>query len=168
MPFDEENESPSIKSSKIGLKNVSSQKSIFENMPKKPAPEEFEKQVQQIQNRSSDYKQRAAELAIQYRKILEDKTLHQNKNVFAVELEKEVITKMVQLAIEINNDSNEQEGMGSLGWITLLLKVILSQKDKINNLEYKVSLLERKLEPAYLSAQIIKELQSIDKKKENE
>ena len=52
---------------------------------------------------------------------------------------------MVQLGIDINNDPNEQEGMGSMTWITLLLKICLSQKDRINQLEYSVSQMEKKI-----------------------
>lgn len=166
MPFDEDPDSDS--SQKIGLKKVSSQKSIFENLPKKPTPEDFEKKVAAVQEKAVGYKQRAAELALQFKKTVEDKTLAANKNVFAIEVEKEILTKMVQLAIEINNDPNEQEGMGSLSWITLLFKTVLSQRDRINNLEYMVSILEKKLEPAALSSQIVKELRSLDKEKKNE
>lgn len=163
MPFDEESESTKLQKSKLGLRNVSSQKSIFENVPKKPSQEDFEKKVKDVQENNNSYKQRAAELAIQFKKIVEDKTLPQNKNVFAQELEREVLSKMIQLAVEINNDPNEQEGMGSLGWITLLFKINLMQRDKINNIEYKISLLERKIENLSL-----KETQSLDKKNTSE
>jgi hypothetical protein len=53
---------------------------------------------------------------------------------------------MIKLAVEINTDPNEQEGMGSLMWIVLLLKTCVSQRDRINKLEYSVSQLEKKLE----------------------
>ena len=166
MPFDEEDDLDSNR--KIGLKKVSSQKSMFDEIPKKPTAEDFQKKVTATQEKSLNYKQRASELAIQFKKICEDKTLVQNKSVFASEIEKEVLSKMVELAIEINNDPNEQEGMGSLSWITLLMKVVLSQRERINVLEYNLSLLEKKLEPSYLSNQIIKELRNLDKEKKNE
>jgi len=145
MPFNEE-EDLTLKVPKIGLKNVSSQKSIFDAKPKKPSQEDFDHKVQKIQETNSGYKAKAAELALQFRKLLEDKTLLQNKNVFARELEKEILTNMAELAIEINNDPHEQEGMGSLGWVILLLKTVLSQRDRINNLEYTISLLDKKIE----------------------
>ncbi len=166
MPF-EDDEAP-IAAINSGLKNVSSKKSIFESLPKKPSSEEFEKKVKEMQDRSSGYKKRAAELAVSFKKLLEDKTLAQNKNIFASEFERELLSKMINLAIEINNDPNEQEGMGSLGWITLLFKTVLSQRDRINNLEYTISQLEKKLDPSNLSALINKELQALDKKKTNE
>jgi len=167
MPFDEEEESVPQKP-KIGLKNVSSQKSIFDSIPKKPSQEDFDKKVKEVQEKSNGYKQRAADLAINFKKLMEDKTLLQNKNIFATELERELLSKMIQLAVEINNDPNEQEGMGSLGWITLLFKTFFAQRDKINYLEYRLFQLEKKLEPANLSSLIEKELDAIDKKKKRE
>jgi hypothetical protein len=148
MPFDEEeeNEQPSLQSQRVGLKKVSSQKSIFDSMPKKPTHEEFSKKVSQIQDRSSAYKNIAADLALQFNQTMADKTLKQNKNVFTRELEKELLTKMIQLAVDINNDPNEDEGMGSLSWITLLLKTCFSQRDRINQLEYAAVQLDKKLE----------------------
>lgn len=168
MPFDEDEDDLPADNQKSRLKNVSTQQSIFDKIPPKPSQKSFEKQVQSIQEKNNQYKQRAAELAIQFKKSVEDKTLPQNKNMFASEIERELLSKMIELAVEINNDPNEQEGMGSLGWIALLLRTILSQRDKINKLEYNLSTLEKKLEPANLSAQIAKEMQTLDKKKNNE
>lgn len=144
MPFDEEESDQPEQSKKVTLKNVSSQKSIFESMPKKPTPEEFDQKVKRVQERASHYKAKAADLATQFNKSMADKTLPQNKNMFQQELEKDLLQQMVQLAIDINNDPNEKEGMGSLSWITLLLKTCFSQRDKINRLEYAVSQLEKK------------------------
>ncbi len=80
MPFDEEDK-PSVQSQKIGIKKVSSQKSIFETMSKNPTQEDLDKKVQQVQERDSSYKARASDLALQFNKAMLDKTLPQNKNV---------------------------------------------------------------------------------------
>jgi hypothetical protein len=58
---------------------------------------------------------------------------------------------MIRLAQEINEDELERTGEGSLSWITLLLKTCFNQRDKINRLEYSVSQLEKKIDPAHLS-----------------
>ena len=171
MPFDDDDDDDdddiNVSNKKIGIKNVSTQKSIFEAIPKKPTQEDFDRQVQSAQQKILGYKQKTAELAIQFKKSLEDKTLSENKNIFAIELEREVLSKMIELAIEINNDPNEQEGMGSLSWITFLFKNLLSQRDRINKLEHTLFQLEKKVDPKLLSSLIKKELQDIDKKKEN-
>ncbi len=147
MPFDEEDDDSLQQVKKnVGLKNVSTQKSIFDNVPKKPSAEEFSKKVDKIQDASNSYKIRGMELSSEFLRVLNDKTLKQNKSIFAKDLEKEVINKLLQLSIEINNDASEQEGMGSLAVITLLLKVVLLQRDKINELDYTVSDLNKKID----------------------
>lgn len=168
-PFENEDETPSTHSQKIGLKNVSSAKSMFDSLPKKPSQEEFEKKVDDIQNKYSDYKKRASELTSEFFKIISDKTLKQNKNIFSKEYEKEILTKMVQLAIEINNDQIEKEGMGSLALITQLMKICLLQRDKINDLEFSLEKIEKKLNTNYLAEFISKEIKTtLDKLKGNE
>lgn len=164
MPFDEEDDAPATVP-KVGLKNVSSQASIFDAIPKRPTQEDFTKKVHQVQERNSSHKTRAAELSAQFNQTLNDKTLKQNKNVFAREMERELLTKMAQLAIEVNNDQNENEGMGSLSWIVLLLKTCLNQRDKMNQLEFIISQLEKKLDAGAIS----KEIQAaLDKKNVSE
>jgi hypothetical protein len=142
MSFEED--SGDIPSKKVSLKQVSSKKSMFDtNKEEKPSIENFEKRVDQIHKKISDYKSKAGELALAYKKIIFDKTLPQNKNVFIEETEKETLSKMIKLAIEINNDEDEQEGMGTLGWIALILKYFLHHRDRINSLEYLVVQLQR-------------------------
>lgn len=147
MPFDEEdeNDEPSEKSQKIGLKKVSTQKSIFDSMPKKATQEDFELSIKKVQERDSKYKTKMADLAVQFFKALSDKTLFQNKNLFQKELDNELLKNMIGLAQEINADIKEREGEGSLSLITLLLKNSLNQRDKINKLEYEIVQLNKKI-----------------------
>lgn len=100
----------------------------------------------EIQEKFQARKQNAYALAAQFVEFLNDKTLPDNKGVIGKDLEKELIGKLVQFAIDTNNDPNEQyDGMGSVGIITLLLRALLIQRDKLNRLDYKLSKLEQKL-----------------------
>jgi hypothetical protein len=74
---------------------------------------------------------------------MDDKTLAQNKTVFMIDLEREVLSKMVDLAVTINNDELENEGMGSIMWIVTLLKNSFKQRNKINELEYEIFQLKK-------------------------
>lgn len=172
MPFDDEEAEPSIQSQKIGLKKVSGQKSVFDSMPKKPTSEQFHQNVKQVVEKNTGYKQKAAELATMFNKAMVDKTLVQNRNILANDAERELLQRMVQLAIDINNDSNEKEGMGSLSWITLLLKTSFAQRDKINQLEYSLFQIEKKIDTGNLSNLIKKQIDEafgvVDKKKNSE
>ncbi len=62
---------------------------------------------------------------------------------------------MIKLAQEINNDGRENEGEGSLSWITILLKNSFNQRDRLNRLEYALS-------------QIVNKKESLDKPEKSE
>jgi hypothetical protein len=167
MPFDEEKEIEI--EAKTGIKKVSSQKSIFESTPKKPSMKDLNEAVQKIEENNIGYKKRAAELSLAFKKMVNDKTLNQNKTVFMQETEQELLVNMIKLASQINNDPNEQEGIGSLMWVTLLFKTCLSQRDRINNLEYATSKLEKNISIEFLKPLILKEIQAeLDKQKNGE
>lgn len=170
MPFDEEdNDKISERSKKVGLKNVSSQKSIFDTMAKKPTQNDLDNKVKKMNSQSTKYKMRASELTIQFNKVMADKTLAQNKNIFQQDLEKDLLLQMIQLAIDINNDDAESEGMGSVSWIVLLFKTCFAQRDRVNNLEYSISKLESKISPAILNDFISKEIaKALDSLKKSE
>lgn len=159
-------QSPDEYTPKGGVKSQG--QSMFDHK-RKPTPQEFEHRVQQSQEKLSGYKKRAAELFVQFQKTVSDKTLPQNRNIFNAEAEKEMLQNMLQLAGEINNDPNEQEGMGSLTWITLLLKTCLAQRDRMNELEYALSMLQKKYESNAMTDYINKEIaKALDKKKGSE
>jgi len=151
-PFGEDDDDDQliVNKPKFGLKQLSSEPSMFANMPPKPNQDSFEQKVKGVAEKTSTHKIKAAELATEFKKMMLDKTLEQNKSIFAKEVEREVLSKMVQLAVEINNDPDEQEGMGSLIWITLLFSSCLAQRDKINKCEYLISQLEKKIDSAGL------------------
>ena len=168
MPFEEKD--PKDYAPKVGLKKqATGQKSMFEGRPKPPTQQEFRKQVEKVQEIKSDRQVRAAELYFALKKVLTDKTLPQNRNVLNIESEREVLQNVIDLAIEINNDPNEKEGMGSLACITYLLKLSLVQRDKINELEYAVDTFQKKLDSSTLADYINKEIaKALDKKKVSE
>ncbi|MDD5704269.1 MAG: hypothetical protein PHU23_19725 [Dehalococcoidales bacterium] len=143
--------------------------SMFDSRRKKPTQQEFQQQVQQTQETQSGYKKRAAELFVQFQRAMADKTLPQNRNVFNAESDKELLQNMIILAAEINSDPNERESEGSLTWIVLLLKTCFTQRDRLNELEYNISVLNKKLDPTAMSDFINKEIsKALDKKKGSE
>ena len=145
VPFGGNEEQPSPQSHKIGLKKVSTQQSVLDSVPTKPTQEQFTQQVQRIQERDSSYKARAAQLVTEFNKAMSDKTLSQNKNMFQKEIEIELLRSMIRLAQEINENEKEREGEGSLSWITILLKHCFTQRDRINNLEFQLNEINKKL-----------------------
>jgi hypothetical protein len=166
-PFDEEPKDQ--RESKVKLKSVSSQPSMFDGKPKKPTAQESQRQVQEAQEKSSSYKRRASDLSVQFARMMADKTLPENKNVFANDAKRELMQNMVQLAKDINNDDFEAEGDGSLIWIIVLFNTCFDQRDRINKLEYAMTQVSKKVDPATLTDLISKEItQALDKKKISE
>ena len=142
------------------------QKSMFDGKAKPPTPQDFQQRVQEVEDRRSSHKTRAAELFLQFDKIIKDKTVPQNRNVFNVEAEREVLQNLMRLASEINLDENEEDGIGSLTLITFLFKACLAQRDRINEMEFAVSVLQKKLDSPTLAEYINKEItKALDKKK---
>ena len=90
-------------------------------------------------------KQKALELSQSFLELLKNKTLLQNKGPLEQNLEKDIIKKLTEFAIEINNDPNELEGMGSVGINVILLKSLLNFRDALNAAEYKIYLLEQQI-----------------------
>jgi hypothetical protein len=142
MPFDEE-ESPAPVSNKKSLK-INNDKSIFVKK-NDVSQEDFEKNISNMQGKSAEYALRAAELSSSFRKILDDKSLVKNKNVFQLDVERQILESLIQLSIEMNEDEDEKEAMGATGLVALLLKTSLIQRDRINNLDFNSVQLESKI-----------------------
>jgi len=165
--FDESPKDPKDMPRRMGLKPVNGQKSMFDGKAKPQTQKEFEQKVQESQEKSSDYNQRAADLFVKFSKAAGDKTVPQNRSIFGAEAETEMLQGMIQLGIEINNDPiEENNGMGSLTLITCLLKTALAQRDRLNELEYAYFSLLKKLDSGALNDLINKEItKALDKKK---
>jgi hypothetical protein len=143
--------------------------SMFDNKRRVPTQQEFQQKVQQSQETLSGYKKRAADLFVQFQRTMSDKTLPANRNIFNIESEKEMLQNMINLAAEINSDPNEREGEGTLTWVVLLLKTCLTQRDRINELEYAMVTLQKKFDSSALTDFISKEIDRVlDKKKISE
>lgn len=136
IPFQERDPEAAEKVNKgVKLKN----KNTTHQNPKIQQQENFEQQVQEYQKTQIDRNSQAKQLAQQFVNLLKEKKLTQNKTQINLDLEREVQTKLVNLLIEINNDPNEEnDGMGSAATIMLILKSLFIQRDKINELEYKL------------------------------
>lgn len=141
------------------LKSVSQKKSIFDNSKPKHV-NTLKADVQNIYDKEASYKERTIQLASQLKRMLEDRTLPQNKNIFAQEIEKETLGQIMELASEINADPNEQDGIGSLSWVAQLLKTVLYQRDRINKVEYAFLALEEKVKNL---TKIVENSQNVDR-----
>lgn len=130
----------------VGTSKLSNNNSIFsKNSNEKISEAKFEEVANKSFNDHEDRKKKCVELGARFLTILNDRTLKDNTSPIAKDLERQIVSELCELATVINNDEFESEGMGSLAIITLLLKSVLMQRDKINELLYKIQQLELSL-----------------------
>jgi len=105
--------------------------------------QEFQGAAAEAHERSMEYKNRAYTLGKNFIELITDKTLIENKGSIALHAENQVVSDLAKLAIDMNNDETQDEGMGSIGLLVLMFKTALSQRNRINALEYKLQKLEK-------------------------
>jgi hypothetical protein len=115
---------------------------------KKKTEAEFNGQITEYQEQKAELLKRTAESTTKFFELIKDTRLKENKGVINLEMEKQICRDVIDLSLILNQDQSEAEGIGSAGVNLMLLKVVLSQRDKINELAYKISKLEKTSSPA--------------------
>lgn len=113
--------------------------------PKQDTSALFNKQADEVFSKIEDFKKRSFELGSKFKAIIEDKKLSVNKTQINKDLEQEVLNNLVILANDMNADENQPEGVGSVAVSMLLMKMLLIQRDSINDLSFKVETIEKAL-----------------------
>lgn len=124
-----------------GLKIDNSQSSIkttLENDPKS-----FDQKATEVYNKIQAYKERVWDLSGKFKAIIEDQTLSINKTSITKDLEKEIIDKLVALASEMEADETQPIGLGPIALSVLIMKMLIIQRDKINDLSFQLSKIEK-------------------------
>ena len=140
MPFSSE---PRDRKPKKGLKINNEQSSI--PVPKDPNASEFNQAADRAFARNEDYKKRSVELTAKFSSMMDDRVLPDNKTIIVKDLEQEVQSQLSKLAMEMNKDEGQPEGIGSVILVALLMKMCVRQRDQINLLSYKITQLENLL-----------------------
>jgi hypothetical protein len=112
-------------------------------IPKPDTTAAFNEEANAAFTKDQEYKQRGLELFTKFKKMVEDTILADNRSQLTKEIENEVVSKIIQLASEMNDDENQPEGIGSIVVSTLLMKMVLVQRDVINKLAYKIDRIEK-------------------------
>lgn len=132
---------------------LNNDKSMFSKV--KVDKESFEAAADKYIGGLQERDKQAVELARQFINIIKDKTLPENKSKVAENVERELKNKLLNLGIDINNDENEEnDGMGSMAIISLLIKTVLLQRDTINLLDYRLYKLEKLVSSGGLAEKI--------------
>jgi hypothetical protein len=120
--------------------------------------EEEAKQKADIENRfhnkadsyltdTSNKNRIAMEKSRAFIKISSDKTLPANKSIIATDVETSIRQDFIQLGIDMNKENigTDDDGVGSIALITVLSKIALDQRDRLNLLEYELEQLKKKM-----------------------
>ena len=115
------------------------------NQLKREAEERFnqlaEKAVESRESRNKEMFEAAQAMV----DMIKDKTLKKNISHSMEENQNAVRKKLVDLAFQTNNDELEQyDGMGSVALISLMLKMFLVQRDRMNDQEFLIQKLKER------------------------
>ncbi len=130
------------------LKLDQSKSKFAPKLEAKQAVEVLEKAAHQVHDQNQSHQQELFEIGRQFLKILTDQTLPEHQGPLSLSLEREAQKKLIDLAIEINlnaQDNQQGLGMGSISLLTLLFRVSILVRNKQNLLEHKLHMLQTKL-----------------------
>jgi len=125
-----------------GLK-INNQHSSIPIPPKQTQKEIFDMQATEASKKIEGYKARTWELSGRFKEILQDQTLAANKTLISKDVEIEILNKIIVLALEMDSDETQPEGFGSTALCMLLMKMLLLQRDTINNIAFKLDQLDK-------------------------
>ena len=115
---------------------LDSSKSRFQPKENKKTQEDFEKEIAEAQNKEEYLKNQAMKLSGRFMDAIADKTLPDNRGVIGKDVERELVNELSTLALTLNNDEHQPEGIGSVGVIPVLLNVVLAMRDRMNIIAY--------------------------------
>ncbi len=99
----------------------------------------FDQRSSEAHRQQQQLKQEIAATAERFIGLIKDQTLKENKTSIVTNVEQQTVNELANLGTRMNNDPLIQdEGMGSIGLIVILMKTVLHQRDKINALAYEI------------------------------
>ncbi|MCK9567687.1 hypothetical protein M0R72_01900 [Candidatus Pacearchaeota archaeon] len=106
----------------------------------------FEENADKTVKYHDEKSKKAIDIITRYHKLTEDKTLFRNRGSIATDVEREIRQQIIQLALDMNNDENEEDnGKGSVVVLSVVTKILLMYRDRLNDLEYEIQQLKREL-----------------------
>ena len=86
--------------------------------------------------------------------MTEDRTLNRNRGSIANDVEREIRQEIIKLAEDMNNDENEEnDGKGSVVVLSVVTKILLNYRDRLNDMEFEIQQLKRELKLSSQPAQ---------------
>ncbi len=128
---------------KVGLRqNSLPASSLSVDRTARERSERFENMADEQYSKILEYKNEMVKLATEFKRLINDTVLPDNKGPVALSVEKEVLDKLIKLSSSMNEDETQEECAGSNALCTIIMKCMFYQRDTINKLSYKVAQLE--------------------------
>ena len=128
----------------VKLKNKAAEQAAEDKRQREEYKRKFDERADQTVQHHSQQGNRAIETISRFMKMTEDKTLVRNKGGIANDVEREIRQDLIQLALDMNNDETEEDnGKGSVVVLSVVTKILLMQRDRINELEYELQQMKK-------------------------
>jgi uncharacterized protein (UPF0147 family) len=128
----------------VKLKNKNAEKAEQERVDRQNYKQQFELNADKTVEYQNEKTRKSVEVISKFLNLSQDKTLPRNKGAIAKDVEKEIRQELLNFTIELNNDENEDNmAYGSVIAINVLLKIILLQRDRLNEIEYEIESLKK-------------------------
>lgn len=123
----------------VKIRNRDQELKEKENTEKENYRAKFNQMADKTVQNYNEKNKKAIEAIHKFITISQDKTLAKNKGAIGIDIEKEIRQELIQIGIDTNNDpSEEMDGTGSIIILSALCKVILLQRDRLNELEFEL------------------------------
>lgn len=125
-------------------------KAALQHEKDKKEREEYQSRFEENADKTVQYHdekgKKAIDIISRYLKMTEDRTLSRNRGTIANDVEREIRQQLIQLALDMNNDENEEDnGKGSVVALSAVTKVLLIYRDRLNDVEYELQQLKREV-----------------------
>lgn len=110
---------------------------------KKQITEKFNNRVDNIEKDKKDAQSTLNTLSLKLLSIMDDKTLSVNKNSLIKDNETSVLKDLISFTKKLDNDELEELNAGITALSTLLLSLLLRQRNRLNELEFEIETLKR-------------------------
>ena len=102
----------------------------------------FSEHAEDQHSKIEEYRGEMFRLATEFKRMINDQVLPENKGPIVANLEKENLDKLIRLSSAINQDDTQEEAAGCNALCMILMKCILSQRDNINKLSHSMHKME--------------------------
>lgn len=128
----------------VKIKSKSAQRVEVEKAEREEYKRKFDERAEETITHKNEQEGQVIEIITRFIKVSNDKTLASNRGHIAADVEREIRQDLLEVAQELNNDETVLDnGKGSIVAISVLTKVLMSYRDRLNQLEYELHQMKR-------------------------